>query len=1280
MSDISMKISNIFQNIRHISPLLSRNLWLTCVAMVCCNRLSAQEFVNLNASDYAIDSYYTAQFSQVDDVILEYPEYVALSQAEIKEVKQKNVEIGSEPRIYKEWNTFRRERMLDVSIHPFFQRDGKFYRLTSIKLTPIIYNKERSQVSRQEVSSSRYAEHSKLASGKWVKIHVDDEGIYQLTPSLIESMGFSNLSKIHVYGYGGRNLPEQMNYTGVNAQYDDLTEVPVLRENDRLLFFAEGTVRWTWDDNNKKWLHQQNPYALHSYYFVTEEETPCLEVQTTEVTTNATDTLTHVIHHALYERDAFSWFQGGREFHDSYDFANGNTHTFNLKAPSLLENALGQIDINFSSSHVSLINSVKVELNDNALTNINIGTIGDYESAKARLSSSKNISISSENSFKFTSTSGIPARLDFIRMSYPMQLSAAASPVSFELYYNKDPKATTSIPQLCLKGAVSIDMADENTKVWRLGTALTAVTEMKGYLSGNKYVVNLSNNTNGMRYVILNTRNTYPVPTIDGSVENQDLHGDATIYNMVIITPSSGKFDEAAQALADLHVKNDGMRVKIVRANQIYNEFSSGTPNATAYRKYLKMIYDRQTSSQLLNDGLDYLVLFGPSVWDNRGVTFNDFNADNYILCYENNSTANSTSISMGALQSYVTDDFFGFLDDGEGSNMIREKIDIAVGRFPVNTPEEAMIMVEKSAQHHLNKYVGAWKNKVCVIADEGDNNLHMNDTEAVVKAINNVMGENLYVHKIYPDAYVRTTSATGNTYPAVTKLICDEMQKGALFFNYAGHGSEHRLSHSSILYDYNFSENITDNLTLWVFASCEITPFDQQVEDMGRIALTNPKGGAYSVMCSTRAVYASYNNALNVAFARHLFEQDDEGNYPSIGKALMQSKVDMVNPPTSTSSTDYTVNKMKYALLGDPAVSLMTPIQGIIIDSINGIEPKATSPIQLKAGSKVSVVGHVADASRFNRGVVSLTAFDREEKVTCLNNDGTAKTPKQFTTRKSIIFEGSDSIVNGKFRISLIVPRTISYSKDHGKMLFYAVNEDHSLECQGYNTDFYLKGTDDDATTDTIGPNVRIYLNTVDFVSNGKVNSTPVFGAFVSDSTGIEVTGNGVGHDIQLTIDNDPSKVYVLNSYFNYDFGSYKSGSLTFEIPELSKGRHTLSFKVWDILDNSTNAGLSFVVTDEQDVKRFSVSATQNPAKSHTQFVVSNIDKTDNAPLVLEIYNTLGEMVWRKEKATSGTFETIPWNLNTSDGASLNTGIYFFRARKGNETSSTEKIIIVRQ
>ena len=1288
-----MIISNFMQHIKHPLSRLSGFVLLLSVFWTGSSQSFAQEFVSLNASDYPLDRYYTAQFNQVEDVILEYPEYVPLTPSELKIAKQSGMEFGSEPKIFKEWNTYRRERILDVSVHPFFKRDGKVYRLTSLKLTPIIYNssqtsQKRGQTSSQKspisfqskaTSSERYADHSKLATGKWVKIHVDEEGIYQLTASQAQTMGFSDLSRVHIYGYGGRIIPELLSYSGLNAQQDDLTEVAVLRENDRLLFFAEGTIRWTWDDNNKKWLHQQNPYSLHSYYFVTEENGSPLAIQTLEAQSVPKDTLKYVYHHALYERDAYTWFQGGREFHDSYDFNTGNSHTFALKTPSILTDLTSQIDVNMSSSHATLNNNIKVNLNDDLLTTMSIGVTGDYESAKGRLSSVKSKNLKSENQFKITTTSGIPARLDYIRASYPMQLSAADSPAAFELYAYPSKESSSAVPQIFNSAVLSVKDADEHTKVLRVAHSENPTVEIKGQLTGNTYTANVSDNTAGMRYIVFNTKNTYPTPVIDEAIENQDLHGDATVYNMVIITPSSGKYEEAAQKLADLHVQKDGMRVKVVRANQLYNEFSSGTPDASAYRKYLKMIYDRQTSEQLKEDGLEYLVLFGPCVWDNRGVTFSTFNPDDYILCYENNSTATSSTISMGALQSYVTDDFFGLLDDEEGKSMVREKLDIAIGRFPANTPEEAAIMVEKTAQHHLNKYVGSWKNKVCLIADEGDNNLHMNDTESVARGIENMMGNNLYIHKIYPDAYVRTTSATGNTYPEVTKLICDEMQKGALFFNYAGHGSEHRLSHSSILYDYNFTDNVTNNLPLWIFASCEITPFDQVVDDMGRIALTNAHGGAYSIMCSTRAVYASYNNALNVAFTRHLFEQDTNGNYPTIGMALRQSKVDLVNPPTTSSSTDYTVNKMKYALLGDPAVSLMAPQQGIVIDSINGVVVKSTSPIQLSAGSKVTVAGHVQDAEAFSKGVVSLTVFDREETLTCLNNDGTAKTPKQFKTRKSIIFEGSDSIVNGKFKLQLIIPRTISYSTDRGKMLFYAVNEDHSHECQGFSTDFYLKGTGSATDNDTIGPKVRIYLNTTDFVPNGKVNATPLFGAFVSDSTGIDVTGNGVGHDMQLTIDNDPSKVYVLNNYFNYDFGSYNSGNVTFQMPELTKGLHTLSFKVWDILDNSTTAGLSFVVTDEQNVNRFAVSATNNPAKNNTKFIVSNINKEDNSPLILEVYNYLGELVWSKEIATTGSFESVSWKLNTDKGASLNSGIYFFRARKGSETSDTEKIIILK-
>ena len=131
---------------------------------------------------------------------------------------------------------------------------------------------------------------------------------------------------------------------------------------------------------------------------------------------------------------------------------------------------------------------------------------------------------------------------------------------------------------------------------------------------------------------------------------------------MVIIIPTSQKVLAQATRLKELHETNDSMRVRIVPADELYNEFSSGTPDANSYRRYLKMLYDRAETDA---DMPRYLLLFGDGAWDNRMLTSNwsGTSPDDFLLCYESENSFSETD-------SYVSDDYYCMLDDGEGGDV----------------------------------------------------------------------------------------------------------------------------------------------------------------------------------------------------------------------------------------------------------------------------------------------------------------------------------------------------------------------------------------------------------------------------------------------------------------------------------------------------------------------------------------------------------------------------------------------------------------------------------
>lgn len=1205
-------------------------------------------------------------------VRLTYPEYKPLSAAESRIVDRRFARLVADTVVTRtEFGISRKRGMLDVSICPVIRRNGKYFRLVSCKLDVVYPESYTRKNAKSRAGVERWKSGSVLASGRWVRIRVEDEGIYQLTAARLSEMGFRDISRVKLYGYGGRVQEENWTFTGRDRVPDDLNEVPLFRRNGSVLFFAEGTVRWTWNSSTSSWTHRKQLYSNYSYYFLTEGDAPAVP-ETIEVPVDGlTATVDEVCHHALMDKDAVSFYAGGRELYDDYDFKQGTSHTFRLAAPGLVSGQQSTVDVGLAAAN-SVATPVQVELNGASLGRMSIEKLGSEQSARESRYSFKTEHLSGENQVAFSLPSGTDARLNYIRFSYPKRLDAADGGYAFSL--NRDGKA-----------ALSISNASASTHVWRIATAGSPMADMAGTLEGGTLLVGIPDARD--RYVIVDVNKEYPSPQVAGEVPNQDLHASAP-QDMVIIVPSGGKLTAQAERLAEAHRQKDGLRVAVVTAQQLYNEFSSGTPDASAYRRFMKMLYDRaETDADLPK----YLLLFGDCAWDNRMITsdWRSSSPDDFLLSFELNTESRSyvkTEILHGKIDSYVTDDFYGWLDDGEGLSYVTNKLDLGIGRFPCTDESTATVYVDKVIAYMDNGEVGNWKNKIYFLADDINDNLHMDDAEEVVKKMEAQHGNDIYLRKVYWDAYKRTSSATGFSYPQVTSLLRNYMKQGALMFNYTGHGSPLQISHSNLLTDDDFRLSSSGRFPLWVLASCEICPYDTQTQDIGRVALGNPDGGAIAMMCASRSVYSNYNRSINARFTNNVLSTSGNGKAYPMGEALRLTKVGLIE---GSGDVDRTFNKLKYVLLGDPALSLAVPTHRMVIDSINGHKLADGERFQLKAGSVARFSGYVAQgtgiATGFD-GLVSVTVMDRMEKIVCKKNDYLTSKPMEYNDRTKVIFEGQDSVMAGRFSVEVSIPRDISYTEDSGRIMLYAVNKDHSMEAHGHNDQFYLDGTDSTVEPDKTAPTVYLYLNTPDFPNGGIVGPDAVFVAEVSDDCGINVSGISVGHDLELTLDNDVQNTHVLNEYFSYDFGSYRTGTVTYPLTGLSAGKHSLSFKVWDVNNNPATSVLDFYV-GSRDMAGFEVSATRNPAYTTTSFVTLLPEHDSDVSVTIEVYDMMGKLVWiSAAESVTGTsgYHTKNWNLTNAAGVPLPAGVYLYRAKvtgaNGEMETDAKKMVIIKQ
>ena len=808
-------------------------------------------------------------------------------------------------------------------------------------------------------------------------------------------------------------------------------------------------------------------------------------------------------------------------------------------------------------------------------------------------------------------------------------------------------------------------------------------------------IQNVSGETARLDYVSMAWEKAIPLPNLSGSypaatyvknIANQDLHADGQA-DLVIIIPASRTLLKQAQRLKEFHESHDGMRVNIVAADQLYNEFSSGTPDANAYRRYLRMLQDRAATEA---DMPKYLLLFGDCVWDNRMLTADckRFDPDDFLLVYESENSFSETVC-------YAGDSWMGILAEGAGSDARRELQDVGVGRFPVTTVAEAKIMVDKTINYSKNQNGGAWQNTIMFMGDDGNDNIHMKDVDSVANSVGRDY-PNFLIKKVMWDAYTRESSATGNTYPEVSKIIRQQQANGALVMDYGGHGNATLISHESVLGLSDFSESRTSNLPLWVTAACDIMAFDGVTETIGEAAVLNEKGGAVAFYGTARTVFTSANKYINHAFMKRVLSLQD-GKPIALGEAHRLAQNDVMlgtnryptptreDPNKTSPEQDNSENHLQYSLLGDPALSLNLPTAQVVVDEIDGVAVGSGTMPTVKAGSVIKMKGHVAGVEGFN-GVVTATVRDTREEITCkLNNtsDDGAEEAFKYLDRTKTLYHGSDSIRNGQFELTFAVPKDINYADGQGMINLYALNTDKTIRANG-SCDQFIVGGSAEAKNDSVGPSIYCYLNSPSFVDGGNVNSTPYFVAEIKDKDGINAAGSGIGHDLQLVIDGDMAKTYTLNNNFSYDFGTYTSGSTFYSIPELEEGPHRLQFRAWDIQNNSSTAVLHFNVVKGLRPQLFNIGVTNNPARTSTTFIISHDRMESNMDVVIELFDAAGRQIWRHaESGVSATGNyTVDWDLSVDGGRPLQTGVYLYRVKVSSEGSSyvskTKKLIVI--
>lgn len=1170
--------------------------------------------------------------------------------------------------------------------NPIIKEKGVYKKVVSISYS-INTTNVANRLSENNYRSAPAITNSVLASGNWYRFYVEKSGVYKVSKSFLQSLGLNtnvDPRTIKIYGNGGRMLP-LLNDTEYPFDLEENAIQFIGEEDgdfdnsDYILFYAEGVDTW-----NAESLTSVNLYDTKSYYYVTANAGLGKRIPTaTEPSAASSMNFSQFDAVLYYEKDLVNVGKVGRRWFGE-QFNIENTRNFDFTIPNIDTSVPVEIKIN-SASRSFGATSFNFKANATDLGTLNFAPIVAFSGTEG-FESALNASFTTSSptiSIKLTyNNGGIPGSigyLDFIRLKAKRNLVGFGKQF---LFFNDAEQTNIGVGSYNLSNAAAI------SQVWDVSDIYNVSSYQNVSGATFSFKVNLGN---AKKYVAVDLSDFFlPMKEAVAVVANQNIKG--TIFKDV-----AGNFQDVdylifapnflmsqAETLANFHRNNSGLSVRVIALENVYQEFSSGKQDIAAIRNLIKYVYWNASS---LEKRVKYVNLFGDASYDYKKRLPNNnnivpvFHGFNPMMSEINNSS------NFSLYSSFMSDDFYGLMDDGEGTMTTGfDGIDIAVGRMLVSSTSQAEEMVNKVLEYHDEKSYGRWRNNYVIYSDDADNL-----TDATLQVgLNNLAdvltGQKPFVNvkKIHSDAYLQQVAAGGERYPEAKKDFLDALALGGLVFNYFGHGNEEALARER-LFEKLDAQNLTNRYRypLFITITCEFTRFDDPNRFTGgEYMYWNKAGGAISLIATTRQIGVTTGLVMNNILSEKLYAYGSN-DYPTIAEALRLTKIE--------TGSD---NRRVVFYIGDPALKLAIPKPKVVLTKVNDISVGQPLPV-LQALSVVKISGEVHDENDVvlsnYTGDLAVQIFDKEINRTTLGNNGVTNgsglVTMDFKTLGETVFRGNASVVNGQFEFSFVMPQDIRIPVGNGKISFYAKRNAPDLENQsGYDKTIQIGGVNVNAVSDTNPPRVKLHMNDEGFVSGGITNCAPILLAFLEDENGIN-TASGIGHDIVAILDGDETNPYVLNEYYETENNDYTKGFVRFPFRDLAPGLHTILFKAWDVYNNLVTAEIQFnAICSDEGLKLEKVLNYPNPFVSYTEFWFNHNMPFEPLDVQVQILTISGKLVKtiNQQVMTEGFLcREITWDGRDDFGDKIGKGVYVYKLKvksvtTGKSTEKYEKLVIL--
>ena len=1151
-----------------------------------------------------------------------------------------------------------------VKVYPFFLKDNIPHKIQEIQLDL----KESQNKNELNFRSSKNINKSVLSNGNWFKFKIKNSGIFKFSyENLFDLNILKNPipnNKIAIYSNSSKMLGFQVG----DLRPKDLSQIPtkiigssngMFGPGSTIYFYSEANGHEYYDESDGYLKKEINLYSDTNYLFLTtsgniRKSIPIISLP------NPTAQLydfTKVVHH---EEELVNFIKSGREWMGEKFINNPLIFKSTYKSP-IVQNPNLKIRYRVCARSSNPIdNKISLIINNDTVSNGLINKISsvyysDYVKFLNKNYSTVNYEISEYNDlnirFFYHQEDNPKAWIDYFTINTTERITTEKKETIINILEKND-----------LVTSLNIISAMDSPKAWDI-TDIHKTQEVKTYKNDSGFTFNSKLDT--IKRFIFFEEKSFNTPEFVEEVTNQNLHG-LNSTNYLIIT--NNKFLNQANRLIDLHKRRDKITGQIVDVDNIYNEFSCGRPEASAIRDFIKYIYDKGRGT---SDSLRYVLLLGEGSYDPKNRISNNIN---FIPTFQSLNSNKLTS-------SYVTDDFYGLMDNHEGTYLNGDLLDLGIGRIPAKNITEAKNTIDKIFEYYdeytfpenatvfekkLLTSKGNWKNNIVFVADDGDNNEHMKQANSLAQKIDSSISF-LNQKKIFVDAFPKKNTNLGEISPEANKKLVDVLDKGTLIINYTGHGGEEGWASERVfLINDILSMKNRNKLPLFMTATCEFSRFDSpEGVSAGEYLIIKPRGGAIALFTTVRLVFSIPNFKLNESFYTVL-ESSINNNKTTIGDLFKNTKV----------YNNGGVNDRNFTLLGDPAVRLSIPTNKVVLDSVTYLGSKIDT---IKSLSSPTLHGRLLKSDGtihldFN-GWVEISLFDKKQNVKTLANDYNSKV-FSYKSQEDLLFIGKAFVKNGYFKSDIFIPKDTRKNFNFSRLSFYAIDSIMG-EGTGSNENIMIGGTAKNVTEDNVGPSISLFLDDTSFVFGDNVKPSPIFIASLIDSSGINIIPNDIGKDLVLTIDERTDLNYVLNNYYIPSSTTYKKGEVIFPIDELEEGRHSLEFKAYDNQNNSSKAYTEFIIEKNPKLALKHILNYPNPFTTKTGFYFEHNQTSENLEIIIHIHTITGKIIKTLEgtySSTSKRIGPIQWDGLDEFGDKIGKGVYVYQITAKNKKGETDK------